>query len=167
MSSVTFSFPQHRLGKIIRQPGGKSVADAVRDAAAGIETLRPPCLETIDEILTLVDQRMNEFLATADKIVPGRRLYAAVNSIIGLAGAVGLDEVDRAAFSLCDLLDQMARMGRWDVAAVAVHVQALHLLRSPAALGSDASVRAILTGLKQVRDKVLSPDAGRVADGAN
>jgi hypothetical protein len=164
MTSATFNFPKNRLNKLLKQSGGKSVAEAVRDASAAVEQLKPPCLETIDESLAVVDQRMKTFVAATDKAGPARQIYEAVNGVIGLAGAVGLAELDQAAYSLCDLLDQMARIGRWDVAAVAVHVQSIHLLRSPATLGSQASVRAILMGLKQVREKVLAPDTG---EGAN
>jgi chemotaxis protein histidine kinase CheA len=156
MSSATFTLPNYRLSKILRQPGGKTVAAAVKDAEEGVAALAEACLESIDEGLLEVDRYRKAFIESQNKAPAATALYDATNGIIGLAGAAGLDEMDHAAFSLCDLLDRMTRAGRWDADAVVVHVQALHLLRHPDVLGGAASVQMIVDGLKKVRDKVLA-----------
>lgn len=156
MSKAIFTVPNYRLSKLLRQSGGKSVAAAVKDASDGVASLAQDCLKSIDELLVEIDRGLKAFAGAPDKAAAANALYKLTNQLIGLAGAARLDEMDRAAYSLCDLLDRMSRARRWDVDAVAVHVQALHLLRNPNALGSVQSLAAVLVGLKKVRDKVLA-----------
>ncbi len=158
MNPVTLTFPANRLAKLLRQPGGKSVAKALRDAEAGVATLAAPCLSEIDKVLATVEHLIAEVdLHTEAALF--EQLYDQTNSIIGLATAAGLPEFDRAAYSLCDVLDRMLRTRRMESAVVRVHIRAMHLLRHPDALGSQAAVRQILLGLKQVREKVIGAGA--------
>ncbi len=154
MTTATFTFPTYRLAKILRQPGGKSVAAALKDAEEGVAGLVEPCLAAIDVAMKAIDGHLASMTA-GSTAAAADRLYKEANGIIGLASAAGLPEMDRAAYSLCDLLDRMQAAGRWDRSAIVVHVQALYLLRQPSALGSDGSVRLVLLGLKKVREKLF------------
>lgn len=156
MSRAIFTAPNYRLSKLLKKPGGKSIAAAIEAAAENVSTLKVPCLEHVDEALVEIDAHLRAFIEMEDKSAPAKALYDCVNAMIGLAGAVGLREVDRASFSLCDLLDRMMRTQRWEIEPIAVHVQSLHLLRQPAIIESAASVRAVMSGLQKVHDKVLS-----------
>ncbi len=153
MSPVIFTFPTNKLGKLLRRPGGKSVAEALHDAAEGVATLVPPCLVAVDEALASIERIFAE-INPDQEAATFRRLYDETNTIIGLAATAGLPEFDRAAYSLCDVLDYMLRTRRMDRAVVLVHIRTLHLLRHPEALGSNAALREVLAGLEKVRDKV-------------
>jgi len=165
VSSVTLTFPINKLAKLLRQPGGKSVASALRDAEQNVVRLAPSCLAEIDAVLAAVDQLVIE-IPPEEEAATFKRVYDQTNAIIGLATAAGLPDFDSAAYSLCDVLDRMLRTGRMDRAVVTVHVRSMQLLRHPDALGSKASVREVLLGLKQVRKKVIArtssgPDRAR------
>ncbi len=155
MSSVTITFPKSRLAKLLRQPGGKSVSAALADAEAALDLLAIPCAEALDVSLGAIDRLLAEF-AAAPGAPTANALYLDVKAIIGVATTARLPDMDHAAFSLCELLDWMNNAGKWDVGAVVVHVQALHYLRQPAALAADTSVRAVLMGLKRVREKIIA-----------
>lgn len=155
MTSATFTFPVYRLAKILRRPGGKTIAAALGEAEEGLAGLQVPCLEAIDKALASMSVGL-ETLNKDKRADASLALYKEVNAVIGLATAAGYPEMDRAAYSLCDLLDRMQESNCLDIEAIRVHVQALHLLRQPEALGGEASVRRILLGLKQVRDKVIN-----------
>lgn len=154
MTAVKMIFPKYKLAKLLRQPGGKTMAQAVEDAEKGLLTLAVPCRETLDRALTAVDQHLAAFLSAPSKAT-GNALYREVNDIIGVAATVGLNDFDQAAYSLCDLLDRMQEADRWDRDAIRVHVQSLHLLRQPEAL-QDQSLKAVLEGLARVREKFMA-----------
>ncbi len=160
MSTATITFPTIRLAKLLRQPGGKSVAKALRDAEDAVAALAPPCLSAIDEAMASVERLVAE-ITPETEAETFKRLYSETNSIIGLASTAGLPEFDSAAYSLCDILDCMLRTRRMDHAVVIVHVRAMHLLRHPDAQGSKAAMRQILLGLNQVREKVIAASAGK------
>lgn len=155
MTTATFTFPAYKLAKVLRRPGGKTVAAALSEAEEGLAGLKGPCLEAIDKMMAAMNGHLAD-LCGPNRMQASKQLYNDVNGVIGLATAAGFPEMDRAAYSLCDLLDRMQETRNWDIDAVRVHVQALHLLRQPAALEGGASVRQILLGLKQVREKVLN-----------
>ena len=162
MSGATYHFPQYRLAKLLRQPGGKAISDALADAQAGLESIKGGCLDSIDGSLASIDALWTS-LPTAPDSAGLMTLYAEVNVVIGVASAAGLTEMDRAAYSLCDLLDHMASTGRCDRESIGVHIRALHLLRHPEQLGKGDAVQLVLLGLRRVRDKYAAADA-RAAD---
>jgi len=155
VTPASFSFPTYRLSKLLRQPGGKTVAKAVRDAEENIAALAGRCLEDIDKVLVSVEALIAEIDPRGDA-ARFKRIYEAINGLIGLGSAAGLKDFDHAAYSLCDVLDRMLRSGRLDTAVVIVHVRAMHLLRRPEALASASAARDVLSGLKLVRDKVIA-----------
>ena len=84
-----------------------------------------------------------------------RRPWAAVR-LIGLPNLCGLDALENAAHSLCDLLDRLITTGKWDRDGVEVHIKAHRLLRS---LPPEAAAAAepILDGLRKVRERHAIP----------
>ncbi|WGM38324.1 hypothetical protein [Caulobacter sp. NIBR1757] len=152
MSAVEIRFPVNRLRQQLRTPGGKSMAEALKDAQAGLDTLAAKCLLIIDQALMEIAQAQLALPdpPTAESL---RRLYEASNSLIGLGGATGLLDLDQAAYSFCDLLDLMIDRQRADTASIRVHIESMTLLRRPELLGSGADAQVILLGLKQVRDR--------------
>jgi hypothetical protein len=151
MSEVHYYRPKMKLAKMLREPGGKTVAEAVKDANAGLESLSVQCLDEVDAFIGRIEATFAALPADFDaEALHG--LYLAANGLIGLPGIVGLSELETAAYSLADLTDRMIAAGRFEREAVRVHVQALRLLRRPDALGV-AGLGEVLAGLAQVRDK--------------
>lgn len=152
MSRVHFHTPRFSLTEKLRQSDGMSVADAVQAAQANVAGLSEEALKAVDNALAAIGK------AAAD--LPGEfddqalaRLYRLSNEMIGLGSAAGLKLLDPTAYSLCDLIDGMRSQQRYAAEPIAVHVQALHLLRSFEISAEDAVVRDILSGLTRVRDK--------------
>ena len=76
--------------------------------------------------------------------------------VVGLAGSCGLDDVGKAAFSLCELVDRYGT-DRWDTMFVAVHLNAISGLRDNG--GTPQSRAAILDGLNDRLDDLLGTPA--------
>lgn len=147
--STSISFPKQRLARLLRMPGGKSVAAALQDADAALAALD----EGLAEIARLLP--LTRSLADGEAREARTRIYHEANAMVGVAHVAGLPHLDRAAYGLCELADGLMAQGRWDADAVAVHVQALHLLRQ--AQFGDAMT--VLDGLEKVRVKTLAADA--------
>ena len=145
---ITFQ-PVRRLARLMRQPGGMSVARALQAAEERLETVRESCMEGIDaniEALTaLVSAEGAGDLAT---------LYHGASEIFAMAGTFQLNELSDAAGSLCDLIDSHIDSGGeisdapWESARV--HVNALRTLRRPELSADQATRRAVLTGLRRL-----------------
>ena len=140
--------PANRLNALFDLPGGRTVRRMLADADSQLAAFRPTFeaeLET--RIATL------EGLAAAG--APRRaEIYDNASAIIDTAGLFGFDHVGQAAYALCDLVDAFGEQDRWDASAVAVHVEALRLMR-----GAECSVQErerLLAGLHAVLEKVTA-----------
>jgi hypothetical protein len=128
---------------LLRQPGGLSEADAVAGATAGLESLRA-------ESGAALDAAMQRAEAAAAEGPPGSEtLYRCASEIVEYAGGYGLGPMEKAAYSLCELVDALREAGRWNADGVAVHLQTLRLLR-PAPPDSAEAYQPVLAGLEQV-----------------
>ncbi|MBS0296726.1 MAG: Hpt domain-containing protein [Proteobacteria bacterium] len=137
----------NRLAKLIHIPGGKRLSEAIADAQANLGAIKPDCIEAIDEALAEV------VLLTKQPGGPDAstlaRLYDLANHINGTAGHFGLEDMGKAAYSLCDLIDAAQDSGGAERTAVMVHVESLALLRHPEGLG-EVGRKAVLDGLAKV-----------------
>lgn len=142
MSLVRHIFWTNTLSEISRTPGGLDVREAVARANANLETIRGDCVANMDAALATLE---NCYRRGAYKSAPSRmRMYRTCYKLIGIADVAGYPAVDRAAYSLCDLLDRIEEAGPWEKEAVTVHMRALRLLRqSP----GEVAHGAILEGL--------------------
>lgn len=151
---TSFVFPKNRLAKLLRAAGGKPLSEALEDAQTNLSTLQIDAAAELQTMLRDVEAGFDELGDNFD----GEKLdalYLTVNRAIGVAGVCGLDAVDTALLSLCQLLDYLKASGKWDKTSVAVHVQALRLL--VAADPKDAQVGEILDGLKRVSALYAGP----------
>ena len=150
MSSVMIVPYENRLSKLVQEPGGLRVCDAIDQAQHNLESVRDECMHTVDERLAEI-----EALHAAAPKEPDEdaveRIYRAANDIHALAGVFGLAELGKAAFSLCELVDRLRVAHKWDGASVEVHLFALRLLRHP---DEHADRAAILDGLLKVTNRV-------------
>jgi uncharacterized protein YuzB (UPF0349 family) len=147
---------ENRLAKLIKLPGGKTVAQALADADTNLDSIRDDCLTAVDEnIQRLLDS------AVAVKADPSpealAQCYAIANEVFALAGVFGMAQLGKAAYSLCELIDRSRDAGKWSNPAFDAHMNALRLLRFEPT-DADRTVReAVLGGLREVVDAVTGP----------
>jgi hypothetical protein len=156
MSSVKIHVPLNRLGKLLRTPGGMAVADAVRKAGAGLESLKADCLADLGKVLEAADACAAKANGANDEAVTAE-LYAIISTPIGVPSVCGLKSVDTALTSLADLLDYLKSQERWDANAVAVHLRAFRLLLHTEGAKDAAGAQAILEGLRKVSQRYAKP----------
>lgn len=148
--SVRFVFPKPRLAKLLQQPGGVPVAEALERAQANLETIKPTCLAELQALLELTEAR---FEAMGDEFDEAgvTEIYAIAVRGIGGGEVCGTPGVDGALTSLCDLLDHLRNSKRYDRTAIGVHVQAWRVLLTPDQ-PLEAS-RIMVEGLRKVSSR--------------
>jgi len=144
VSAVRIHVPPVRLAKLLRTPGGLPVADAIRRAGAGLESLRGECLTELKGVLDSAESCAARGGAQYDRALLDE-LYTIVATPIGIPSVCGLASVDTALISLSDLLDYLKGQERWDANAVAVHL-------------AQAGTQAILAGLRKVSQRYARPE---------
>ncbi|HEY3949184.1 hypothetical protein [Phenylobacterium sp.] len=136
----------NKLARLARQPGGKTIDEAVRGAEHRIEAVRDQCVAALaikaEQLATLAGGDR-----TGDVAELLERLYNLSNAIFGVAGVYGMEPLAEAACSLCDLLHgfRLGEKANWS--AVDVHVDGIRLLAN----GREEGAASILAGLAQVR----------------
>lgn len=147
---------ENRLAKLIDLPGGLTLADALTRADRNLDKVKDGYLETIDARIAEI-----EGLAAGGRppAATVERLYAASNEMVATAGVFGLTELGQAAYSFCELIDRLRTADTWSAEAVAVHVNAMKLLRHPQAAESHGGADAVVEGLRKVTDRAApKPD---------
>jgi len=150
MSAVRVHRPKYALAAMLRKPGGKTVAEAVEAADANLDGLKDAAWPQLDERLARVESGFEGYGEAFDEALITEHYQMAV-ALIGLPSLCGLDALENAAHSLCDLLDRLRTTGKWDRDGVRVHIQALRLLRSLPP-GEEAMAAPVLDGLRKVRE---------------
>ena len=141
---------QNRLAKVVRLPGGKTVAEALKSADKRIESARETCLATLDakigRLATYAEQGPSDPVAALDG------LYRTADEIFGVAGAFGLRALGDAAYGLCDLAGRFQVEGPVSWQAIAVHVNGIRLLST----GALPDPEVVLSGLREVRARFIA-----------
>lgn len=149
MTVVRRLTPVNRLAAMIHKPGGLKESQAVAAAEANLEALREQTVERLDAVvaaLTAEADALSGFDADALD-----RMYRLSNEVVGVAGVFGYGHMGEAAYSLCELLDELRARESWSDAMVRVHLQTLRLLRQRGGPAADPQAcAAILEGLRQV-----------------
>ncbi|MDP1618237.1 hypothetical protein [Phenylobacterium sp.] len=151
MSSVRIHRPKYALASMLRKPGGLTVADAVEKAEANLDGLQAEAWPQLDAGLAQVEAIFRRYGETFEDALLAEHYEAAVR-LIGLPSLCGLDALENAAHSLCDLLDRLRTTGKLDRDGVGVHIQALRLLRNLPAESGDVA-EPVLDGLRRVRER--------------
>jgi len=152
MSSPTRVFHvENRLAKAARQPGGKSISEALKAAEQKIESVRGRCEASL---LTKADALQAAAAGDRDAGAGATldALYDISNAIFGVAGTFGYDALAEAACSLCDLVHGFRTGEAVNWSAVDVHVDGIRLL----ATGQKAGAESVLEGLQRVRARFVS-----------
>jgi len=144
--------PENRLAKAVFQPGGKTMAQALDDAQAGLEEIRGASLDILRTKLEEIQAlgRKSEVNAGPEEI---KTLYALSSEVIDIAGLFGLPELGQAAYSLCELLDRLGSRQIWNWPAVQVHLHGLLVLADPDKTPEDAR-KSVVEGLRQVCQRI-------------
>ncbi len=149
MSKVKRIAWTNRLEKLLREPGGISVGDALRKAAENLESIRETSLSGLDERLHKIEQLRRDAGRKASAEAK-EAIYRLANDIHSIAGVFGLAQLGEAAFSLCELIDRQRAHGRWSPEAVDVHLAAFHIFRRP---DDQVDGEAVLAGLRQITER--------------
>ncbi|HMO43685.1 MAG TPA: hypothetical protein PKB04_10275 [Phenylobacterium sp.] len=151
MSGVRIHRPKYALAALLKKPGGMTVRDAVEQAQSNLEGLQEAAWPELDQRLADCEAAFEACGAAFDE-ARLRAHYEGAVRLIGLPSLCGLDALENAAHSLCDLLDRLITTAKWDRDGVEVHIKALRLLRN---LPPEAAAAAgpILDGLRRVRER--------------
>lgn len=149
MSSVRYEFPKVKLTQQLREAGGLAVADAIDAAKGNLAELEPDCVSELQAATAAALAAFQRFPATFDASAL-QELYAISARAVGIGAVCGAPAADTALISLCNLLDHLTVIQRWDLEAIAVHVQTLQLLAANVGKLTPPAVDQILAGLEKV-----------------
>jgi len=146
---------ENKLAVIAREPGGRTIENAVRAAEQRVESTREATLDALVEKAERLVVLAAEGRTSGDMPAAFTAIYDQSNAIFGLAGAFGLKALAEAAFSLCDLADGFSAGETASWPAVDVHVDGIRLLAILRDKAGAAGAESILEGLRRVRARVL------------
>ena len=153
MSTVTFILKMPRRSTLVDQPGGTSARSALKAANEALEPLRAEGHARVGLAISELEAALAEADRTPRDALLGL-LYARATAVLDAAGPFGLDDLCRAAFSLCELADRYSRGDMpADRRSLEVHVHALRLLSHPEATPPEAR-QVVLDGLAKVLERV-------------
>lgn len=142
MTVVRKFHPEVRLKKLLAEPGGVTIGQAITSATEKLEDIREHCLAGIDQkvaqLASLSLTRSDDNLETT---------YWVANEVFAEAGALGLSQLSAAAHSLCSLL-AVSDQTQVPQSAIIVHTDALRALRNPSVADDKAACDAVLAGLR-------------------
>lgn len=148
MSQVRKFTPENKLAKTITDPNGMLVKQAVHNANANVELVR-------DAHIAALEVKLDELAAVASTAMQTQasedaaQLYRLAREILADAGIFGLKHISRAAHSLCELMAAGDRH-RHQWAGVAVHIEAISILRKGGGAFGGTDVNAMLAGLEKI-----------------
>ena len=146
MSDVKVHRVKYRLARQLRAGAQLSVTTALGGAKDRVKKLEPAILAAIDDEIAGMDAAVSD-LGRGDAAAVSR-LYQAANRLLGLAGAAPrLEALGKAALSLCELLDALDGVPA-DFRPIAVHIDALRILRTQL---PERDQFLVLGGLSKVR----------------
>jgi len=149
MSNVRYEFPKYKLTQQLKEPGGVAVADAVDAAKANLTDLEPECISELHKATAAALAEFQRFPSAFDA-ASLQALYAISARAVGIGAVCGAPAADTTFISLCNLLDHLMAIKRWDVEAIAVHVQTLQLLVANIGKLTPPVMEQILAGLEKV-----------------
>lgn len=132
---------------------GLSLEAATAAAEANLALIQNDCLASLDQALAVIYQKLPK-LGHTENPMHADAVYQAANQVLALGGLCKLAALGKAAFCLCELIDRSRRAGHWNAPALETHLQALRLLRHPAANSGSETEDTIIAGLFKVIKKV-------------
>jgi hypothetical protein len=144
-------FPTTRLSELAARTGGVSRDQAIEEARKSVESLRDLGLETIETGVRAIEAiayaTKRNTLAPADM----KEILQQADHLVTMTATFGLEALECAVKSLCDVTDGLLTRGSTDAAPIIVHVQTMRLLApSSPPLNAEQSQR-VLSELTKVR----------------
>ena len=153
MTVVRRLTPVNRLAAMIHKPGGLKESQAIAAAEANLEGLREQTMERLDAVVAAMAAEADALSGYDAEAVD--RMYRLSNEVVGVAGVFGYGHMGEAAYSLCELLDNLGARKAWNWPAVQVHLNGLLLLAEPDNVPPQAR-KSVVDGLRQVCRRVSS-----------
>jgi hypothetical protein len=160
--SVLTHFPKSRLSELAGRFGGLSREDAVAAATRELEILRPEAIKTIEAAIAELEKIVSAAAQRRDgSAAMMKTLLPLADQIVTLAGTYGYTALDKAARSLCDLLDGLLRQEKTDLASIRVHVQTIRMMAPGATTLSPEHIEILLFELAKLLDyHSVVPESG-------
>ncbi len=149
---LVFRPPNTLRKKIEAASGGETPETLIAQAQTYLDFMRPRCLNQISDLLGDIQDAYGRSQRQGDE--PFEPLYALSAKIIDQCAPIPEYEIDRAATSLCELVDRCEGQGKWDWPAVDVHLDALVLLRQDAGELEPEARERIFRGLARVTERL-------------
>jgi hypothetical protein len=146
---------QHKRGafaKLVLQPGGATMEEAVRAAEANLASIHGMLVVEVEAALERV-QTLGETLRDEPDGRALDRLYEEANALIGITGGPGLRALNQVCYSLCELIDRLQASRVGNAPAVRIHLDSLRLLRPGTAEG-EAEQDAMVSALRRVVQRI-------------
>ena len=140
---------ENRLAKVVSLPGGKTVAEALRNADTRIESVRGDCLASLAE-KGLRLQNLAEFAKCGSPQVAIAGIYSVANDVFSIASAFQMTELAEAAYGLCDLADDSRSPELISWAAIGVYIDGIRLLATVDGSEDPTTRATIAAGLRAV-----------------
>jgi len=140
---------ENRLAKVVKLPGGKTVAEAIKGADERVASVKDDCLASLSAQGARL-QRLAEAGKSGDGGAVMIDLYATANEVFSLSAAFGMTELAEAAYSLCDLADPTREGEAINWPAIDVHIDGVRFLASAAGASDTPIRREIIKGLREV-----------------
>lgn len=148
MTQVRKFLPENKLAKTIADPKGMLLGHAVQKAAANVEKVRDVHMDALDGKLDQLAEAATTAMQS-QSADDAAKLYLLAREVLGDAGIFGLKQISRAAHSLCELMAAGDRhKHQW--AGVAVHMEAIAILRRGGKGAGGADIDSMLAGLEKI-----------------
>jgi hypothetical protein len=148
VSQVRKFLPENKLAKTITDPRGMLLGHAVQKASQNIENVRDVHMVALEGKLDEL-ARVAATASHSQSADDAAMLYRLAREVLGDAGIFGLKHISRAAHSLCELMAAGDRH-RHQWAGVAVHIEAIAILRRESAAPTGANIETMLAGLETI-----------------
>lgn len=132
-------------------PGGRTMADAVKAAEAGLDSHRSEAMH----VLALNLAQLEAVCAAQDDQAAGR-VYELASALADTAGLFDTGPLYAAVFNLCETSDRMSACDCWHWPSVQVHVRALRLIFAADCRHTEAS-SILLEGLASIVARLPTP----------
>ena len=133
------------------RPGGRTMAEAVQAANAGLDSHREQGMESLATTLARL-----EAVCAARAEGAEAEVYDLASAFTDMAGFFDTGPLYVAAISLCETSDRMRVGGCWQWPSVDVHVRALRLILAAGCQDNETS-RVLLEGLASIVARLPKP----------
>jgi hypothetical protein len=148
-----FRVPNKLRDKLLNGKGDLAI-DLVAKAESNLDFMRPRCLNIISDRIDQIITAYGQANRVGDE--PFDKLYTLSAQIVDVSTPVAELEIDRVAYSLCELVDRCEGLGQWDWPSVDVHIDALVLLRQDGGSLPPEARQVIFRGLDKLNQRLPS-----------